>query len=47
MQDASHNGTTDALVLQKLPDLSGNPAWFAEFYEEGSAAEKDRKLFSH
>jgi phosphatidylserine/phosphatidylglycerophosphate/cardiolipin synthase-like enzyme len=47
MQDASHDGTTDTLVLQKPPAMSGKPAWFEEFYANGSAAAKDRKLFSH
>jgi PLD-like domain len=47
MQNASHDGTTDALVLQKPPAMSGKPPWFEEFYADGGAAAKDRQLFSH
>jgi hypothetical protein len=47
MQAASHFGATDALVLQKPPAISGKPPWFEEFYVDGVAAAKDRKLFSH
>jgi len=47
MQDASRGGTTDTLVLQKPTAISGQPAWFAEFYVDGSEAAKDRQLFSH
>jgi len=47
MQDATRGGTTDTLALQKPTATSGQPAWFAEFYVDGSEAAKDRQLFSH
>jgi phosphatidylserine/phosphatidylglycerophosphate/cardiolipin synthase-like enzyme len=36
-----------ALTLQKPTAISGKPAWFEKYYQEGSQAENDRKLFSH
>jgi len=35
-----------ALTLQKPTAISGKPAWFTAFYQEGSQKERDRKLFS-
>jgi len=35
------------LILQKPPAMTGKPPWFEEFYADGGAAAKDRKLFSH
>jgi phosphatidylserine/phosphatidylglycerophosphate/cardiolipin synthase-like enzyme len=35
-----------ALTLQKPTAISGKPAWFAQFYKEGTQAAIDRKLFS-
>ena len=36
------------LTLQKPTAISGaKAAWFEKYYEEGSVAENDRKLFSH
>lgn len=36
-----------ALTLQKPTAISGRPAWFADYYRDGSQKERDRKLFSH
>ena len=35
-----------ALTLQKPPKISGKPAWFKDYYEEGSQQEDDREIFS-
>ena len=35
------------LTLQKPTVISGQPAWFADYYATGSQKERDRKLFSH
>ena len=35
-----------ALTLQKPTAISGKPAWFADYYKDGTQAELDRKLFS-
>jgi hypothetical protein len=35
-----------ALTLQKPTAISGQPAWFAEYYKSGSQKEGDRKLFA-
>jgi len=35
------------MVLKKPTAISGQPAWFANYYKDGSQAEKDRLLFSH
>ena len=43
---ASHRAATQ-LTLQKPARLSGSPAWFADFYEDGGQKTKDRELFSH
>jgi hypothetical protein len=40
-------GSNDSLTLQKPEAISGKPAWFESFYQEGTQAEDDRKLFSH
>jgi len=37
----------DQLVLAKPTSISGKPAWFKKYYDEGTQAERDRKLFSH
>jgi phosphatidylserine/phosphatidylglycerophosphate/cardiolipin synthase-like enzyme len=47
MQGASKKKDSDSLTLRKPTALSGEPAWFQEFYVEGSQLENDRKLFSH
>jgi phosphatidylserine/phosphatidylglycerophosphate/cardiolipin synthase-like enzyme len=36
----------DELTLQKPSKFSGKPAWFDQFYKNGSQAEADRLLFS-
>jgi hypothetical protein len=36
-----------SLTLRKPSAISGQPAWFEEFYEEGSQRAGDRELFSH
>ena len=43
-----HGGKTtkEELTLQKPSKFSGKPAWFDEFYKNGSQAESDRLLFS-
>ncbi len=46
MQDASAGGGKESLTLKKPTAISGKPAWFEEFYVEGSQAANDRKLFS-
>jgi len=37
----------DTLALQKPEAISGQSPWFESFYQEGTQAENDRKLFSH
>lgn len=44
---AGQNKATQALTLQKPTAISGQPAWFEEYYKEGTQIEKDRQLFSH
>ncbi len=44
---AKKSGTSDRLTLQKPEAITGKPAWFEDFYQEGTQAENDRKLFSH
>lgn len=46
MQDASADGGEESLTLKKPTAISGKPAWFEEYYVEGSQAANDRKLFS-
>jgi phosphatidylserine/phosphatidylglycerophosphate/cardiolipin synthase-like enzyme len=46
MQDALAGGNKEPLTLKKPTAISGKPAWFEEFYAEGSQAANDRKLFS-
>jgi phosphatidylserine/phosphatidylglycerophosphate/cardiolipin synthase-like enzyme len=41
-KDTAHS----ALTLRKPTKLSGQPAWFADYYKAGSQAERDRVLFS-
>jgi hypothetical protein len=36
----------DAIFLQKPEAISGKPAWFADYYEDNTQKERDRKLFS-
>jgi hypothetical protein len=36
-----------ALTLKKPTAISGQPAWFAEYYQSGSQKEHDRMLFAH
>jgi hypothetical protein len=47
MQKASTRAGADSLTLRKPTALSGQAAWFEEFYVHGSQLENDRKLFSH
>jgi phosphatidylserine/phosphatidylglycerophosphate/cardiolipin synthase-like enzyme len=50
MQDAlakKQKSPSKPLILKKPTAISGKPAWFEDFYKEGSQAENDRKLFSH
>jgi phosphatidylserine/phosphatidylglycerophosphate/cardiolipin synthase-like enzyme len=47
MQAATGAGDSGALTLALPTALSGKPAWFERFYEDGSQLERDRKLFSH
>ena len=47
MQAAKLADDSAALTLSLPQSLSGKPAWFDRFYEEGSQPEKDRRLFSH
>ena len=44
---AKGKGVPTSLTLRKPSAISGEPAWFEEFYEEGSQKAGDRKLFSH
>jgi PLD-like domain len=44
---AKKTAAADPLVLQKPQAISGKPAWFENFYQDGTQAENDRKLFSH
>jgi len=49
MQDAlakKQKSPSKPLILKKPTAISGKPAWFEDFYKEGSQAENDRKLFS-
>jgi phosphatidylserine/phosphatidylglycerophosphate/cardiolipin synthase-like enzyme len=46
MQDASESKDTHVLTLKKPKAISGQPAWFEEFYVDGSQSANDRKLFS-
>jgi hypothetical protein len=43
----SQGGQKDSLTLKKPTKISGEPAWFEDFYQTGSQAENDRILFSH
>jgi hypothetical protein len=36
----------NSLCLKKPEKISGKPAWFVDFYQAGSQAENDRKLFA-
>jgi len=47
MQKASSKKGGDSLTLRKPTAISGQPAWFEEYYVEGSQKKNDRKLFSH
>ena len=49
MQDADNSRTKgrNVLTLKKPTSISGQPAWFKEFYVAGSQLANDRKLFSH
>lgn len=47
MQKASSDASEEPLTLKKPTAISGKPAWFEEFYADGSQAANDRKLFSH
>ena len=47
MKAAETAKSTGALTLKMPTTLSGKPAWFEKFYQEGSQLENDRKLFSH
>jgi phosphatidylserine/phosphatidylglycerophosphate/cardiolipin synthase-like enzyme len=47
MESGSAAKDAGALTLDLPTALSGKPAWFEKFYQEGSQLEKDRKLFSH
>lgn len=47
MKAAAHSGQEGALTLRKPKAISGKPAWFEEYYVEGSQKEDDRLLFSH
>jgi hypothetical protein len=38
--------TKGELTLQKPTAISGRPAWFVDYYKDGSQKERDRKLFS-
>lgn len=39
--------SSKALTLKKPTAISGKPAWFEDYYKQGSQAEHDRTLFSH
>ncbi|MGE7955143.1 phospholipase D-like domain-containing protein [Pseudomonas sp. NPDC089530] len=53
MQQAFTNGGNNQktpippLLLKKPTAISGKPAWFEEYYAEGSQKQNDRRLFSH
>jgi phosphatidylserine/phosphatidylglycerophosphate/cardiolipin synthase-like enzyme len=47
MQKAASTGDNNILTLRKPTAISGQPAWFEDFYVAGSEKEQDRKLFSH
>lgn len=36
-----------AITLQKPPAIAGKPAWFVDYYKDGTQKARDRKLFSH
>ncbi|MDE2500648.1 MAG: hypothetical protein KGL56_10710, partial [Alphaproteobacteria bacterium] len=42
----SKKGTHAALTLRKPEKISGQLAWFVDYYKSGSQAERDRKLFA-
>ena len=46
MKDA-RKAKTSSLVLRKPKAISGQPAWFEDYYVSGGPQEGDRKLFSH
>jgi phosphatidylserine/phosphatidylglycerophosphate/cardiolipin synthase-like enzyme len=43
----SKSAAMAAITLQKPPAISGKPAWFADYYKDGTQKARDRKLFSH
>jgi phosphatidylserine/phosphatidylglycerophosphate/cardiolipin synthase-like enzyme len=47
MQSASRRDSEDPLTLRKPASMTGQAAWFEQFYVPGSQAENDRELFSH
>lgn len=44
---AAKKSKKDTLTLSKPTAISGQPAWFEEYYKASTQREKDRKLFSH
>ena len=46
MQESA-GGPGGSLTLKKPTRISGQPAWFEEYYQADSQAEKDRLLFAH
>jgi hypothetical protein len=44
--DANEAGKDTTLKLKKPTAISGQPAWYEPYYQEGSQKERDRKLFS-
>jgi hypothetical protein len=35
------------MTLRKPTAITGQPAWFEDYYVQGSQKERDRQLFSH
>jgi phosphatidylserine/phosphatidylglycerophosphate/cardiolipin synthase-like enzyme len=43
----TNDESLQALTLKKPAAISGQPAWFADYYQPDSQKERDRQLFSH